>query len=818
MKDRETTAPSPSSQRRQSTSGQYASATMSVAKSDSSVGVPTLHAGDHNAMDPSTPFRITWTVRAIGSSLLKFFHPSFPDREEEQAFQREDWFGRKAGAVCAAVFFLLCWILTVGLLPRPLSTFQWYGYFGIPGFFCLSLPLFALIDLPVRLATLWQSWLAVATWSASYVEIIDMHRCGFYTGNNQCGSRTFLSSFALAFGQPILASIVMDQHRLFSLAGPSVWMILTGSLLLHESQTPGLFFRDITNFCLFQLFVIVASYLAERRARMIHQLNCRLELQLEDIRSAQTMERRASALTKRFVGYIFHEFRLPLNTALLAVQALEDEGVLKRTDVEHVAMIGGLNKSLEMMELFSQSHHPFDLHDSLQLVAIPYRTQAQLAGVKFDLHLDEAIDALGTPFQGDELRLRQITTNLLSNAVKFTQSGSISLLTKLVYLRTDTDTAAPIPSSEKRLDSTRIEKGEAVPQTKAAGSRQRAIIRVEVHDTGIGLDKHAIFDDGIFAPFVLSDLGRRQAGKGHGLGLALVRQIITLSRGRLGVDSQLGNGSVFWFELPYTIDSQAIGERTEESRIGSAVALPRPDALSAGQGELSHISADDHLAMEASPAAVVSIPVTPSRPLSAPATRTVLSVSQHDTRGLEISSAVAEGPPSDGVYSKCLDRSGDNTGEVRSAPLVALVVDDDQLTRALMSRMLKRLGHNAHTAGNGAEALDMLLASYERRPGAPLFDIAFLDNQMPVMTGVECVRSTRAAGCRTFVVGCTGNALREDQEEFYAAGVDKILTKPIKQPLVKDMLSEARRIRDQHILHRLSTDTADHYRYSGIDS
>lgn len=175
MKDRQTTAPSPSSQRRQSTSGQYASATMSVAKSDSSVGVPTLHAGDHNAMDPSTPFRIStsssfgknrlelpargeaigprirgesihhvvvdgdfetfksrggddtpakdgpvqhgadpvagrrdsrtsvgtrfrprpywslaaWTVRAIGSSLLKFFHPSFPDREEEQAFQIE---------------------------------------------------------------------------------------------------------------------------------------------------------------------------------------------------------------------------------------------------------------------------------------------------------------------------------------------------------------------------------------------------------------------------------------------------------------------------------------------------------------------------------------------------------------------------------------------------------------------------------------------------------------------------------------------------------------------------------------------------------
>jgi hypothetical protein len=104
-----------------------------------------------------------------------------------------------------------------------------------------------LINLPIRLPALWQGWLAAATWSASYVEIIDMHRCGFYTDNNQCGSRTFLSSFALAFGQPILASIVIDQHRLLSLAGAVVWIILAGALLLHESQTPELFFRDKTN-------------------------------------------------------------------------------------------------------------------------------------------------------------------------------------------------------------------------------------------------------------------------------------------------------------------------------------------------------------------------------------------------------------------------------------------------------------------------------------------------------------------------------------------------------------------------------------------
>lgn len=74
----------------------------------------------------------------------------------------------------------------------------------------------------------------------------------------------------------------------------------------------------------------------------------------------------------------------------------------------------------------------------------------------------------------------------------------------------------------------------------------RAVIRVEVHDTGVGLPQDVLAEDRLFSPYVQTEIGRRQGGKGSGLGLALVKQIVSLSRGRLGVESTLGKGSTFW--------------------------------------------------------------------------------------------------------------------------------------------------------------------------------------------------------------------------------------------------------------------------------
>lgn len=123
-----------------------------------------------------------------------------------------------------------------------------------------------------------------------------------------------------------------------------------------------------------------------------------------------------------------------------------------------------------------------------------------------------------------------------------------------------------------------------------------------------------------------------------------------------------------------------------------------------------------------------------------------------------------------------------------------LVVDDDPLTRKLMTRMLTRLGCRVTTAENGEVALDLILHPNNTRPTPssedtsssglldgsfsvsgddPKYAVVFLDNQMPVMSGLEAVSRLRKRGRRDFVVGVTGNALLTDQEEYINAGVDQ---------------------------------------------
>jgi len=126
---------------------------------------------------------------------------------------------------------------------------------------------------------------------------------------------------------------------------------------------------------------------------------------------------------------------------------------------------------------------------------------------------------------------------------------------------------------------------------------------------------------------------------------------------------------------------------------------------------------------------------------------------------------------------------------VPGGPLHCLVVDDDQLTRSLMSRTLTRLGHNVMTAIDGRAALEVLLRSFG---DGPPIDVVFLDNQMPSLSGPEAVKAIRALPWDVYVVGCTGNALEEDQNEYLGAGADAIITKPVSLTAINEQLEAAR--------------------------
>lgn len=135
---------------------------------------------------------------------------------------------------------------------------------------------------------------------------------------------------------------------------------------------------------------------------------------------------------------VFHEVRVPLNTATLAVQNLQADRIFEDLDEDDKIMYHGLISSLGMMEnvlndvlsfnrlesgQLQLAPKLFDFHQTIQIVALSHRAQAEATGVDFSICLDTNIDNLGGMFIGDEMRLKQLVSNLVSNALKFVSLG-----------------------------------------------------------------------------------------------------------------------------------------------------------------------------------------------------------------------------------------------------------------------------------------------------------------------------------------------------------------------------------------------------------
>ncbi|KAM0752870.1 hypothetical protein T439DRAFT_323479 [Meredithblackwellia eburnea MCA 4105] len=731
-----------------------------------------------------------WAVRwAIAAQ--RFFVPSFDDANAEVEFRKLRWYSEKKLLFFAVVYLYINWILYL-ILNHSATLYEKIVYYGPLSAFTFPLPFLIYFNIPERCPNCFNILLSLATWYCCVTEIIQTKECKFFSPDKvACAGKDFLALIYYGTGFPALV-LFAHGSRLYHAIGATVCTVLIGSLII---PVQGIFSRNLVSFMLFNIFIQAFHWTREKTERRMFSLNSQLKVAYRAQQKAQIAESSANQAKRRFASYLFHEVRVPLNTAMLAFQNLHSEGAFQdlekgpqsleifALDSSLTTMQQVLNDVLDLQRMdagkFEMTPRPFNLHKALTAMINSTRVATDAKAIKLNYHFDPAIDDLqldtggdGVYVVGDPIRLQQIVTNITSNATKFTPpERSIDVSVKLVptvplsSLMSPAVPSTPFkpggsPGSEKVMS----EKGDSTvaghtDTTAVEGSANDFVtFRVEVADSGPGIRPSDLAGSRLFRPFAQTRVGRA-SGEGSGLGLAIVRQIISLSDGRLGIRSRKGEGAIFWFELTYRLASPA--ETAEAKAVTAPLSTPVRGAAP----------------MTTNPRVGVGyVPLlTPlPAPLESPPSFTI-----------PITPTSLDSPPSP------------STSEITEEPLHCLVVDDDPLTRVLFTRMLTRLGATVETATNGKECVDLILgvpsetAPFER-PAPRHVDLICLDNSMPVMNGEEAVRMLRMEGqTDLYVVGCTGNALTEDQQAYLRAGADRIIPKPVLLRDVAEILATA---------------------------
>ncbi|WP_198321009.1 CHASE3 domain-containing protein [Azohydromonas aeria] len=233
--------------------------------------------------------------------------------------------------------------------------------------------------------------------------------------------------------------------------------------------------------------------------------------------------RRANAAKSEFLASMSHEIRTPMNAIVGLTQLLARDGLpfgqldmVRRIEAAGRSLTALINDILDLSKIeagqLRLQRRAFALAPLLSQLESLLGPSAHAKGVPLRFELPAA--GLDKELEGDEQRLEQVLLNLVGNAIKFTEHGEVVVRTRVV-----------------------------------SQDAQRLVLRFEVSDTGIGIGEETL--SRLFKPFTQAETGALRRYGGTGLGLSICKRLVELMGGRIGVDSTLGLGSTFWFELPF---------------------------------------------------------------------------------------------------------------------------------------------------------------------------------------------------------------------------------------------------------------------------
>ena len=533
------------------------------------------------------------------------------------------------------------------------------------------------------------------------------------------------------------------------------------------------------------------------------------KLHEEQMERARRLADQANQAKTKFLSNMSHEIRTPLNSIIGLSQLLletELDGQQKEwtgsllSSADHLLNL--VDDVLDLAKVESQAlilrHEEFDLEEVLQYVITATAPKAFKKELELVCHLDLDVPQALT---GDESRLKQILLNLVGNAVKYTDSGHVVIRCK-----------------KQKVDKTKVK------------------LYFEISDTGLGIAPNV--QDKLFERFYQPGIGADHVEDGSGLGLAIAKHLVGMMGGNIGLHSQVGIGSSFWFTA--TFDMQNPQDlRSNEWNLTQDIRDSRILALDKNQA-IREMLTDYLKSWDCRYSITYSIKEAKELCRQAREARDPFQIMLIDWNLLEhpksehwagLADAWLEDKKST-ILTIPMDMNLSEQGfegvddlEILYKPITAsalfdslmairsnsprqnhrsvgnliipnntelklkrsdkqiLVVDDNHTNRLVALAVLHKLGYEADGAAGGEEALHSLAFTN--------YDLVLMDIKMPGMDGLATTRAIRnldndLINHQVPIFALSANATKEEYDQALNAGMDDYLSKPIRpQALAK---------------------------------